>query len=64
MALNIKILMPLEHPPVTFPEKIFVSNLTAGQDDLQKQNREKHGLEDAEKKILLDATKKRLNIIK
>jgi len=64
MALNIKILMPLEHPPVTFPERIVVASMTRGEDDMQKQNREKHGLEDAEKKNLVEESKKRVNIIK
>ncbi len=64
MALNIKRLMPLEHPEPTYPIRLVVANLTRGEDDMQKQNREKHGLEEAEKKNIVEDSKKRVNIIK
>jgi hypothetical protein len=64
MALNIKILMPLDHPPVTFPQRIVTASLTKGEDDMQKQNRDKHGLEDAEKRNIVDEQLKHVNIIK
>ncbi|ATH08115.1 hypothetical protein BIY24_09180 [Halobacteriovorax marinus] len=69
MALNVKILFPLDHPPVSFPDdepielSASASELNTAKENLQKD----HLLESEEDHIYLEnsleSQKKKLNIL-
>lgn len=48
MALNIKILFPLDHPPVSFPDKPVELSASSGELNMDKDNRQKNHLRDSE----------------
>ncbi|GAB4016741.1 MAG: hypothetical protein Fur0010_16720 [Bdellovibrio sp.] len=67
MALNIKTLMPKEHPEVTYPEKSLKSSASSSREeyDLEKNQLEEKAFADEAKRLLAKVDlKKRINIIR
>lgn len=48
MALNIKKLFPLDHPPVSFPDKPVELNASSGELNMEKENLHKRHLKESE----------------
>ncbi|WP_127717626.1 hypothetical protein [Halobacteriovorax sp. HLS] len=65
MALNIKPLFALDHPPVSFPEKPVELNTSSGELDMNKENLHKDHLREKEEDDVYhneEALKKKLNL--
>ncbi len=65
MALNVKILFPLEHPPVSFPDKPVELSASSGELNMDKENLHKRHLTESEEDELYhneDVIKKKLDI--
>ena len=48
MALNVKTIFPLDHPPVSFPDKPEELSASSGELNMDKENRQKNHLLDSE----------------
>ncbi len=65
MALNIKPLFALDHPPVSFPDKPVELNASSGELDMNKENLHKSHLREKEEDELYhneDVIKKKLHL--
>ena len=47
MALNVKILFPLDHPPISFPDEPVELDASGGELNMDQDNRQKSNLRDS-----------------
>jgi hypothetical protein len=65
MALNVKSIFPLDHPPVSFPEKPVELSASSGELNMDKDNLQKNHLRDSEEDELYhneEVIKKQLSV--
>ncbi|OUR97811.1 hypothetical protein A9Q84_06315 [Halobacteriovorax marinus] len=65
MALNVKILFTLDHPPVSFPDKPVELSASSSELNLAKENLQKHHLLESEEDELYhneDVIKEKISV--